>query len=86
MSDERPLKPGEKRFVAKERVDKPKTPRGRATSTWNVYDVQRACQPVQVPGFGRVAEGFTDETSCQVEADRLEAFVYYQDQAQEGDR
>jgi len=86
VSDERPLKPGEKRFVAKERVNQPKTPRGRTTSTWNVYDRQRACQPVQVPGFGRVAEGFTDETSCQVEADRLEAFVYYQDQAQEGDR
>jgi len=80
MSDERPLKPGEKRFIAKERVNQPKTPRGQATTTWNVYDVQRACQPVQVPGFGRVAEGFTDETSCQVEADRLEEF--FQKEAQ----
>jgi len=80
MSDERPLKPGEKRFIAKERVNKPKTPRGRATSTWNVYDVQRACQPVQVPGFGRVAEGFSDETSCQAEADRLAQFVDAQEE------
>lgn len=79
MSDERPLKPSEKRYVAKERVERPKTPRGRSTTTWNVYDRQRACQPVLVPGFGTVAEGFADEASCQAEADRLAQFITEQE-------
>jgi hypothetical protein len=34
-----------------------------------------------VPGFGTVASGFPEEAECQVEADRLEAFTYYQAQA-----
>jgi len=67
MSDERPLKPGQRRAIAKPRVT------GKYT-VWNVYDVQRASYPVHLPGFGRVNEGFTDEASCQAEADRLEEF------------
>jgi hypothetical protein len=74
VSDEKELPSGEKRFVAKEQVT------GRHT-TWNVYDRQRACYPRQVPGFGTVASGFPEEAECQVEADRLEAFTYYQAQA-----
>jgi hypothetical protein len=68
MSDEKQLPPGEQRFIAKKQVD------GRRT-TWNVYDREQASKPGQVPGFGVVASGFTDETSCQAEADRLAAFI-----------
>jgi hypothetical protein len=68
MSDEKQLPTGEKRFIAKPRQQ------GKH-ATWNVYDRQRASLPAQVPGFGAVASGFTDETACQAEADRLAAFV-----------
>lgn len=64
----KPLRPGEIRFVPRDR----KT--GRFT-TWNVYDKAKGSYPVHVPGFGRVQEGFTNEKDALAEAERLEKFV-----------
>jgi hypothetical protein len=41
---------------------------------WGVYDRERASWPIQVPGFGRVAQDLRSQEEAETEAQRLEDF------------